>query len=71
MIAGSGQANPLAMFFSAAMMLRHRLSLPDEATAVGSAVEKTLAEGLRTPDLGGGDATERATATVLGSLRRP
>ncbi len=38
-IAGTGTANPLAMVLSAAMMLRHGLGLPDEATAVESAVE--------------------------------
>jgi 3-isopropylmalate dehydrogenase len=67
-IAGTGTANPLAMFLSAAMMLRHGLALPEQATAVESAVENALAEGLRTPDLGGGDGTARATAAVLGHL---
>jgi 3-isopropylmalate dehydrogenase len=33
-IAGQGIANPLAMFLSAAMMLRHGLDLPDAAAAV-------------------------------------
>jgi len=67
-IAGAGAANPLAMFLSAAMMLRHGLDRPDEAGAVESAVEKALAEGLRTPDLGGRDGTAQATAAVLGHL---
>jgi 3-isopropylmalate dehydrogenase len=67
-IAGSGAANPLAMFLSAAMMLRHGLDRPDEAGAVESAVENALAEGLRTPDLGGRDGTAQATAAVLGHL---
>jgi 3-isopropylmalate dehydrogenase len=67
-IAGTGQANPLAMFLSAAMMLRHGLDRPDEATAVESAVENALGEGLRTPDLGGRDGTARATEAVLGHL---
>ena len=52
-IAGQGVANPLAMFLSAAMMLRHGLGLESEAAAVESAVEGALAGGLRTPDLGG------------------
>ncbi len=67
-IAGRGVANPLAMFLSAAMMLRHGLGLASEAAAVESAVERALAGGLRTPDLGGDDGTERATQAVLDNL---
>jgi len=67
-IAGTGVANPLAMFLSAAMMLRHGLGLASEATAVESAVQRALAAGLRTPDLGGEDGTAQATAAVLGNL---
>ncbi len=67
-IAGTGAANPLAMLLSVAMMLRHGLDLPEAATAVESAVEKALDAGLRTPDLGGGDGTARATKAVLDNL---
>ena len=67
-IAGTGTANPLAMFLSAAMMLRHGLDLPDVAAAVESAVEKALEDGLRTPDLGGADGTVKATEAVLNNL---
>src|ERR1700729_542463 len=52
-IAGTGAANPLAMFLSAAMMLRHGLDMEPQAAAVESAVERALADGLRTADLGG------------------
>jgi 3-isopropylmalate dehydrogenase len=64
-IAGTGRANPLAMILSAAMMLRHGLGLEPEAAAVESAVERALAEGLRTPDLGGAATTTEATQAVL------
>jgi 3-isopropylmalate dehydrogenase len=67
-IAGQGLANPLAMFLSAALMLRHGLDLADEAAAVESAVERALAGGLRTPDLGGKAGTAEATRTVLEHL---
>jgi 3-isopropylmalate dehydrogenase len=67
-IAGTGAANPLAMFLSAAMMLRHGLDLPDAAVAIESAVEKALDGGLRTPDLGGADGTASATRAVLENL---
>jgi 3-isopropylmalate dehydrogenase len=64
-IAGTGAANPLAMFLSAALMLRHGLSMETQAAAVESAVERALAEGLRTPDLGGSANTAEATQKVL------
>ena len=64
-IAGTGAANPLAMFLSAALMLRHGLSMEAEAAAVESAVERALAQGLRTPDLGGSATTAEATQRVL------
>jgi 3-isopropylmalate dehydrogenase len=67
-IAGQGIANPLAMFLSVALMLRHGLGLEAEAAAVESAVELALADGLRTRDLGGEASTAQATATVLAHL---
>jgi len=67
-IAGTGAANPLAMLLSAAMMLRHGLSLPDEAAAVESAVDRALESGLRTADLGGWATTAEATRAVLANL---
>jgi 3-isopropylmalate dehydrogenase len=67
-IAGTGAANPLAMFLSAAMMLRHGLALEAQAAAVESAVDRALAEGLRTRDLGGAATTAQATQAVLQHL---
>jgi 3-isopropylmalate dehydrogenase len=67
-IAGTGQANPLAMILSAALMLRHGLQMEAQAAAVESAVEQALAEGLRTPDLGGTADTTQATQAVLQHL---
>jgi 3-isopropylmalate dehydrogenase len=67
-IAGRGIANPLAMFLSAALMLRHGLGLESEAAAVESAVERALEHGLRTPDLGGEAGTAEATRAVLEQL---
>jgi 3-isopropylmalate dehydrogenase len=67
-IAGTGQANPLAMILSAALMLRHGLHMEGQAAAVESAVERALAEGLRTPDLGGTANTAQATQAVLKHL---
>ncbi len=67
-IAGTGAANPIAMFLSAALMLRHGLSMEAEAAAVESAVERALSDGLRTPDLGGSATTAQATRAVLENL---
>src|SRR5579862_7200739 len=67
-IAGSGIANPMAMFLSAALMLRHGLGLESEAAAIESAVDEALAAGLRTRDLGGTAGTREATQAVLSHL---
>jgi 3-isopropylmalate dehydrogenase len=67
-IAGQGIANPLAMFLSAAMLLRHGLRLENEAAAVESAVQGALDAGLRTVDLGGAAGTAQATQAVLERL---
>jgi 3-isopropylmalate dehydrogenase len=67
-IAGQGIANPLAMFLSAAMMLRHGLGREAEAAALESAVDRALDEGLRTRDLGGNAGTAEATQAVLAHL---
>jgi 3-isopropylmalate dehydrogenase len=67
-IAGQGIANPLAMFLSAALMLRHGLGRESEASAVESAVDRALGEGLRTRDLGGTASTAEATQAVLAHL---
>src|SRR5205823_1662451 len=68
-IAGTGAANPIAMFLSAALMLRHGLGLEREAAAVESAVQRALEGGLlRTPDLGGDASTQAAAEAVLANL---
>ncbi|WP_456369706.1 isocitrate/isopropylmalate family dehydrogenase [Geoglobus sp.] len=51
-IAGKGIANPTAMILTACMMLRH-FGHVSEADEVERAVEKVIAEGKTTPDLGG------------------
>ncbi len=67
-IAGRGIANPLAMFLSAALMLRHGFGMEAEAAAVESAVDRALSDGLRTADLGGDATTAQATQGVLQHL---
>jgi 3-isopropylmalate dehydrogenase len=67
-IAGQGIANPLAMFGSVAMLLRHGLGRAGEAAAVESAVDRALQDGLRTRDLGGTASTAEAADAVLAHL---
>jgi 3-isopropylmalate dehydrogenase len=52
-IAGMGKANPVGMMLSGAMLLRHSLGRPDEATAVEQAIGSTLDQGFLTNDLYG------------------
>ncbi len=52
-IAGKGWANPIATCLSTAMMLRYSIMCPEAAERIESAVEKVLAGGHRTRDLGG------------------
>jgi 3-isopropylmalate dehydrogenase len=72
-IAGKGIANPLATFLSVAMMLRYGLGRHQEADLVDAAVDRVLADGLRTPDLAAGEGTrevgtEEMTDAVLAAL---
>lgn len=74
-IAGTGTANPLAMILSAALLLRHVYSLDAEATAIESAVEQVLEDGLRTKDLVqdgeaavGTEEMGRAVAVVISNV---
>ena len=67
-IAGTGKANPLAMFGSVALMLRHGLGSEEAAAALESAIDHALGDGIRTADLGGEHTTEEATRAVLAHL---
>ena len=67
-IAGTGTANPLAMFGSIALMLRHGLAMANKASALESAIDRALGDGLRTADLGGDATTVAATRAVLANL---
>ncbi len=67
-IAGKGIANPIGAIRSAAMMMEW---LGDSRTArrIEAAVGRALAEGMRTPDLGGRFCTADVTAAVAGYLK--
>jgi len=67
-IAGKGIANPVAAFWSAAMMLDH-LGEADAGGALLGAIERALASGqASTPDLGGTATTAQVTQAVCAAL---
>ncbi|PZW46998.1 tartrate dehydrogenase/decarboxylase/D-malate dehydrogenase [Humitalea rosea] len=67
-IAGKGIANPIATFWSAAMMLDH-LGHPEASHRLMAAVERVTAAGPLTPDLGGTATTEEVTEAVCAAIR--
>ena len=62
-ITGKGIANPIATFWTAAMMLEH-LGEAEAAARLMKAVETVTASGLQTPDLGGKATTAEVTRAV-------
>ena len=56
------------MFLSAALMLRHGFGLEAQAAAIESAVDRALADGLRTRGPGGQREHREATQAVLQHL---
>lgn len=64
-IAGKGIANPLATILSAAMMLRFSLGQEAAAQKIEAAVQKVLADGLRTADIYS-EGTTRVSTREMG-----
>jgi 3-isopropylmalate dehydrogenase len=67
-IAGAGKANPTGTVLSAAMLLRYSLQLEREARALEQAVDKAIAGGFRTIDIGGTMGTYAVTDGIINSL---
>lgn len=67
-IAGQGIANPISMILSVAMMLRDSFGQEEAANMIESAVDKTLADGIFTRDLGGQADTAQMTASIIANL---
>lgn len=65
-IAGQGKANPIACILSFAMALRYSFDAGDEATRLEKAVEKVLADGLRTADLLGDEGVQPVSTSQMG-----
>jgi 3-isopropylmalate dehydrogenase len=66
-IAGQGIANPVAAILSVGLMLDW-LDLPQAAGRIRRAVETALAEGAKTPDLGGRLTTREMGDRIAGRL---
>jgi tartrate dehydrogenase/decarboxylase/D-malate dehydrogenase len=67
-ITGKGIANPVATFWTGALMLEH-LGEPGAAAALMAAVEQVCAAGILTPDLGGRASTAEVTRAVVAAIR--
>ena len=66
-IAGKGIANPIGQIWCGAMMLEH-LGHAEAAAAVMRGIERALAEGPRTPDLGGKATTKELGKAIAESI---
>ncbi|MFT4708853.1 MAG: 3-isopropylmalate dehydrogenase [Ascidiaceihabitans sp.] len=65
-ITGQGKANPIACTLSFAMALRYSFDQGDEATRLETAVERVLADGVRTADLMGPEGGIPVSTTEMG-----
>ena len=68
-IAGKGVANPIGQIWTAKMMLDF-LGETELGEKVLDAIEQTLVQGVKTPDLGGQATTAEVTQSVLAHLRK-
>ena len=73
-IAGQGEANPIAMIASFAMMLRYSFNKVDAATRVEGAIASVLDQGLRTGDIMSEGMTKVGTngmgAAILAEIQK-
>jgi tartrate dehydrogenase/decarboxylase / D-malate dehydrogenase len=67
-ITGKGIANPIATFWTAAMMLEH-LGEAKASKRLMKAIEEVTASGVHTPDLGGKAKTKDVTKAVKDALK--
>ena len=67
-ITGKGIANPVATFWTGALMLEH-LGEPRAAAALMTAIEQVCAAGILTPDVGGTATTTDVTRAMVDAIR--
>ena len=65
-IAGQGKANPIATILSFAMALRYSFDAGEEAARLEAAVERVLAQGVRTADLLGEEGVTPVSTSGMG-----
>ncbi|MDP5215759.1 3-isopropylmalate dehydrogenase [Ruegeria sp. 2205SS24-7] len=65
-ITGQGKANPIACILSFAMALRYSFDHGGEADRLEAAVEKVLADGVRTADLLGEEGVQPVSTSEMG-----
>ncbi len=65
-IAGQGKANPIACILSFAMALRYSFDQGAEADRLEAAIEKVLADGVRTADLLAEEGVEPVSTSQMG-----
>ncbi|TQS70458.1 3-isopropylmalate dehydrogenase [Rhodobacteraceae bacterium] len=65
-IAGQGKANPIACILSFSMALRYSFDQGEEATRLEAAIEKVLADGVRTADLLGPEGGSPVSTSEMG-----
>src|SRR5207244_7891348 len=68
-ITGKGVANPVATFWTAAMMLEHLGEKPATDRLMKAVERVTANRSLHTPDLGGKATTKQVTDAVCDALR--
>ncbi|NLV28269.1 MAG: NAD-dependent isocitrate dehydrogenase [Methanomicrobiales archaeon] len=66
-IAGKGVANPIAAIRCVSLLLKYNGEKP-LATEIERAIQKTITDGIKTPDLGGTASTEEVGRAVLQNL---
>lgn len=66
-ITGKGIANPIATYWTGAMMLEH-LGEAQAAAALMTAVEQVCAAGIKTADIGGTATTKEVTAAMVAAI---
>jgi tartrate dehydrogenase/decarboxylase/D-malate dehydrogenase len=67
-IVGTGRANPVGALWTGVQMLQH-LGEDTAAAELMAAIEATLADGVRTPDLGGTATTGQVAERVVAALQ--
>jgi len=66
-IAGKGIANPIGQIWSGALMLEH-FGFKEAASTIVKAIEKTIKDGICTPDLGGKYKTNDVTESICNKI---